>query len=286
MKTFYSHFKTLLLSALILSLSLYGCSRAVVVSEKPMTQAEKELAAEKAAAEARAKAESDAAAVAMQEEEGVKVKKKKKSKPEKTPEQKAAEQKAAADAKAKKKAKETKKAVWAGGVVVDDKANGNNTNGNNANANANTTTANSDPSNPSNPSFTDLYGNPTVNYVVKGKVVNSAGKPIQGMQVLLVNENLDITPLNVNLHNDSIRAIIEQCADTTKADGSFKVKTENIATDYMRVFLRDIDGPSHGNWENQVINISFDDSDTKDTGHGWRAATKQKKLTIKAKPRR
>lgn len=271
--------KNLLVAALFTSLCAFGCSKAVQVAEKPMTPAERELAAERAAAEARAKAESDAAAIAMQEEEGVKVKKKK-AKTEKTAAQKAAEERVAAEAKAKRKEQQTKKAVWAGGVVVDDKANGN------GGAAQNKNLADPDEANMSREQFESMYGVPTVNYIVKGKVVNSSGKPIEGMQVILANENLNITPQNVNLMNDSIRSVIEQSADTTKSDGTFKVKVENIATAYMRVFVRDIDGPSHGNWENQVINVVFDESDTKDTGHGWRAGTKQKKLTIKAKPRR
>lgn len=283
----YPKRKNWLLLALLTAMGVYGCgSASKVADDKPMTQAEKELAAERAAAEARAKAESDAAAIAMQEEEGVKVKKKKDAGDN-------------ASRKSKKK-KSTRKAEWAGGVIVVDdddqsasgtsgstsaQSKGKNAKGSDSDK-ASESVAEHQPRMADGQSEEDMMGMPTVNYVVKGRVVNEAGKPVEGMQVVLANANLNITPQNLNLGNEQIRQKIELSADTTAANGTFRVRAEELPSDYLRIFVRDIDGPSHGNYENDVINVSFDESDTKDTGHGWRKGTMEKRLTIKVKPRR
>ena len=126
-----------------------------------------------------------------------------------------------------------------------------------------------------------MYGVPTMDYVLKGKVVGSDGKPVKGMQVIFLNNTNDATPKNLNLDNPYVKEYVEQHADTTDADGNYKVKTSDTPQDYLRVYVRDIDGPLNGNYKNDVINVRFDESDKKDSGHGWRVGTMEKELTIK-----
>ncbi|MBQ0015713.1 MAG: radical SAM-associated putative lipoprotein [Bacteroidales bacterium] len=131
-----------------------------------------------------------------------------------------------------------------------------------------------------------MYGVPTVNYVVKGKVVSEKGKPVQGMQIILMEGVEDATPENLNLDNKYVREMVVRQSDTTAADGSFEVKAEGRVADYMNLYVRDIDGPSKGNYQNEVIAVPFSNKDVKDSGHGWRLGTAVKELLVKPKPKR
>lgn len=125
-----------------------------------------------------------------------------------------------------------------------------------------------------------------INYVVRGRVIGENGKPVQGIQVIILNNTVDATPENLNLSDESIREYVEAASDTTAVDGRFKVMAQDYEAPYMRLFIRDIDGPSHGNYINEVVNIYFDESDRKSYGHGWRHDALEKRVTLKPKVRR
>ncbi len=115
-------------------------------------------------------------------------------------------------------------------------------------------------------------------YVVKGKVVNSAGKPIPGMQLALLGNSVDATP-----YNFSAEGLQEGMVAVSAEDGTFTVKTTEVRSDYIRLFVRDIDGPSKGNYKNDVINVYFGKEDVSDTGHGWRYGTSEKSIIVRPK---
>ena len=92
-----------------------------------------------------------------------------------------------------------------------------------------------------------MYGVPTMNFRIQGKVVNHQGKPVKGIQVVMLNRNFGNTPNNPTDDNPYVEEYMKQYADTTKADGSFDIRANDRPTDYMRVFVRDVDGPSNGN---------------------------------------
>ncbi|MBR1517245.1 MAG: radical SAM-associated putative lipoprotein [Bacteroidales bacterium] len=125
-----------------------------------------------------------------------------------------------------------------------------------------------------------------VDFVVRGRVLSPTGRPIRGMQVVLLDHTTDVTVNNLNLGNSEVKARVLSSADTTDANGYFVVTTESVMSDYMRVFVRDIDGPSQGNYQNDVINISFTRFDLKDSGHGWRNGKAEKTITVRPKPRK
>lgn len=129
-----------------------------------------------------------------------------------------------------------------------------------------------------------MYGVPTMEFRVRGKVVNSQGKPVKGIQVMLLNNSFDNTPDNVGDSNPYVEDYIRSYADTTAKDGSFDVRVTDRPVDYMRLYVRDVDGPSNGNYHNDVINVTFEPGDLKAKGEGWNQGTAQKDdFTVKIK---
>lgn len=130
-----------------------------------------------------------------------------------------------------------------------------------------------------------MYGVPTMSYHVKGQVVNHQGKPVKGIQVVMLNRNMGNTPNNPGEENPEIEDYMKIYADTTKNDGSFDIKAKDFPSEYMRVFVRDVDGPSNGNYQNDVINLEFTRDEIKAESKGWNKGVAEKEgVTIKLKP--
>lgn len=130
-----------------------------------------------------------------------------------------------------------------------------------------------------------MYGVPTMSFRVRGNVVNHQGKPVKGIQVVMLNRNFGNTPNNPGEDDPYVEDYMKLYADTTKADGSFDIKAKDRPTEYMRVFVRDVDGPSNGNYQNDVINVEFTQDDIRAEGQGWnRGVAEKENLTIKLKP--
>jgi putative lipoprotein (rSAM/lipoprotein system) len=130
-----------------------------------------------------------------------------------------------------------------------------------------------------------MYGVPTMSYHVKGQVVNHQGKPVKGIQVVMLNRNMGNTPNNPGEENPEIEDYMKIYADTTKNDGTFDIKAKDFPSEYMRVFVRDVDGPSNGNYQNDVINLEFTRDEIKAESKGWNKGVAEKEgVTIKLKP--
>lgn len=125
-----------------------------------------------------------------------------------------------------------------------------------------------------------VYGVPTVDFSVKGRVVNAKGKPVKGMQVILINADID--PDNLP-DNDYWREHLKAISDTTDADGAFEVNDSGRPWDKVRVLVRDIDGPTNGSYVNQLADVELDDPQKGDKGpvSSWNLGVKHGEVTVK-----
>ena len=99
-----------------------------------------------------------------------------------------------------------------------------------------------------------VYGVPTVDFAVKGRVVDSKGKPVSGVQVTLINSDIDPDNLPDTPHWKEQMARV---SDTTDADGNFNVKTTDRPWETVRLMVSDIDGKKNGIFEKQLISPDF-----------------------------
>ena len=88
-----------------------------------------------------------------------------------------------------------------------------------------------------------VYGVPTVNYKLKGRVVNANGAPIKGVQVALLNSDYspDIPP-----EDEGWNRFLGEIADTTDAQGQFNVQATDRPWSKLNLIVRDIDGSKNG----------------------------------------
>ena len=141
-----------------------------------------------------------------------------------------------------------------------------------------------DPKRPTSPEPREpqvtVYGVPTCDFTVKGRVVDSKGRPVKGVQVALVNSEIDIDNLPDTPHWMERLATM---SDTTDAQGNFEVHTSDRPWENQRLMVNDIDGAKNGDFQNQLLDVEFEDSDVERKGTAWRVGAKKAEVTVKMK---
>lgn len=124
-----------------------------------------------------------------------------------------------------------------------------------------------------------VYGVPTVDFAVKGKVVDAKGKPVKGLQVMLVNSEIDTDNLpDTPYWQEQLKRV----SDTTNADGTFEVRTTDRPWEKVRVMVRDIDGDKNGNFEQQLIEVDFGDPEPGNKPmSSWQLGERKAEVTVK-----
>ncbi len=125
-----------------------------------------------------------------------------------------------------------------------------------------------------------MYGVPQMDFQVKGRVTDTQGKPIKGMQVILVNQSVDISPEYLQEDNPYVQDYIRTASDTTDAEGRFEAHTRDVPVETQRVLVRDIDGDQNGRYEDQVIEVRFTPEDQTEPGQKWYQGQRTKEMNI------
>lgn len=125
-----------------------------------------------------------------------------------------------------------------------------------------------------------MYGVPTMNFVVKGKVTDSQGKPVKGIQVTLINQSIDVTPEYLQPDNPYVKEYFQRVSDTTDAQGRFSSAASDVPVEAQRILVRDIDGSANGAFEDQMLDVDFSDAKQTQAGKGWNRGEKVKEIDI------
>lgn len=126
-----------------------------------------------------------------------------------------------------------------------------------------------------------VYGVPTVDFNVKGRVTDANGKPVKGLQVIFIDSRIDPENLPENEYWD---AELRRMSDTTDTKGEFEVNASDRPWEQMRVLVRDIDGVKNGSFQDQLVDVQFGEPEAGDKPVSkWKLGTKHAEVTIKMK---
>ena len=128
-----------------------------------------------------------------------------------------------------------------------------------------------------------MYGVPTMDFVLKGKVKDEKGNPVSGMQVILVNGTVDITPESMQEDNPYVQDYIAEASDLTDGTGNFECHVKDVPREVQRVIIRDVDGEANGKFESQMVEITFTEADQTGERKGWYMGTRTKDVDITVK---
>jgi len=111
------------------------------------------------------------------------------------------------------------------------------------------------------------YGAPTVDYTVKGTVVNKAdGKPIEGIRV-----GYDGLPGPYLMYGTVPTPYTPKASVTTDAKGEFTL-TENtspVSGQTVSVYVDDIDGEKNGLFQSDVLQVDFSNAQQTKKSDNW-----------------
>ncbi len=85
-----------------------------------------------------------------------------------------------------------------------------------------------------------MYGTPTADWSVKGKVLDPDGKPVAGIQVILGNHFEDGPGVIYDNHYIPIDTV------NTGVDGSFSYQKHGFPIEHLQIDTHDIDGEAGG----------------------------------------
>ena len=125
-----------------------------------------------------------------------------------------------------------------------------------------------------------MYGVPTMDFVLKGRVINTDGQGVGGMQVILVNTRVDLSPEEMYEDNPMVQEYIKDASDTTDAEGYFSCHMQDVPTDIHHVIVRDIDGEKNEAYVDQMVPVNFADGEQTEERRGWRMGTRTKDVDI------
>lgn len=147
-------------------------------------------------------------------------------------------------------------------------------------------TVTEDPNVPSQPQprseIALMYGVPTMNFVVKGKVTDPQGKPVKGMQVIIANQSVDIDADRIPDDNPYLNRYLESASDTTDANGNYECHVTDTPSKVQRIIVRDIDGAKNGSYQNELFEVEFEQPKG-DRPNTWMLGTATSELNIELK---
>ncbi len=125
-----------------------------------------------------------------------------------------------------------------------------------------------------------VYGVPTMDYAVKGRVVDANGKPVKDVVVSLVNANINADDV---AQNQYLQEMLQRSSDTTDSQGVFEVRTTDRPWEKVHVVVRDVDGSKNGKFENQNVEVEFGEPESTGDTNKWNQGVRKAEVTVKMK---
>ncbi|MBR1798511.1 MAG: radical SAM-associated putative lipoprotein [Bacteroidales bacterium] len=127
-----------------------------------------------------------------------------------------------------------------------------------------------------------MYGVPTMDYRVRGKVIDENGKPVSGVKLNMLEPGIEATADTVYGDQENVKKYLQNTSVTSDEDGRFEVSFQGVPQEEVRVLARDVDGSANGQFKNQLLNIKVDESSVdKKEAKGWNRGSFKKEVTIK-----
>ncbi|MBQ7712060.1 MAG: radical SAM-associated putative lipoprotein [Bacteroidales bacterium] len=130
-----------------------------------------------------------------------------------------------------------------------------------------------------------MYGVPTANYQIKGKVFDAKNAPVQGIQVLRLERGMNATPDSIVGDAAAVKQYTSENAVMTAADGTFVISFTDRPFDELRLLVRDVDGAANGNYRNQICTLIVKPENF-EGGAGWNSGTATLHVNIPMEERR
>ena len=133
-----------------------------------------------------------------------------------------------------------------------------------------------------------MYGVPTMNYMIRGQVRDTEGRPVKGIRVNMLERNMEVDAASAELQGDPerVKEYLESTSVVTDKKGRFEIKNSGIPQEQVRLLVRDVDGNENGEYRNQLFEVPVNGEDIDRTdASGWNQGTFNKDVEVKLESR-
>lgn len=127
-----------------------------------------------------------------------------------------------------------------------------------------------------------MYGVPTMNYMIRGQVRDSEGRPVGNIHVNMLDRNMEVQDGQLVGDPESVEHWLEMTSVTTDNDGRFMLQNSGLPQEHVRLLVRDVDGKDNGEYKNSVVEMEVAPTDVDRTNaSGWNQGTFSNDVKIK-----
>jgi len=127
-----------------------------------------------------------------------------------------------------------------------------------------------------------MYGVPTMNFHIRGQVMDADGKPVKDIRVNMLERGMEVKDGELQGDPERVQQWLDRSAVTTDSLGRFEIKESGIPQEEVRLMVRDVDGAENGEYKNQLYETKVQRVDVDREGaDGWNQGTFMKRVDIK-----
>lgn len=126
-----------------------------------------------------------------------------------------------------------------------------------------------------------MYGVPTMNFQLRGKVTDANGRPISGIKVNMLERGMEVQGTELQGDPARVKEFLENTAVTTDSRGHFALENSGIPQEQVRLLVRDVDGTENGSLQDRLVEIEVTpDAVDRTNAGGWNQGTFRKEVKI------
>ena len=127
-----------------------------------------------------------------------------------------------------------------------------------------------------------MYGVPTMNFHIRGQVLDADGSPVKDIRVNMLERGMEVKEGELQGDPEKVKRWLDRTSVSTDKDGRFEIQESGTPQEEVRLMIRDVDGVENGEFKNQVYEMKVQQSDIDREGAGgWNQGTYKKSVDIK-----
>jgi putative lipoprotein (rSAM/lipoprotein system) len=126
-----------------------------------------------------------------------------------------------------------------------------------------------------------MYGVPTMDFQVRGKITDANGKPISGIKVNMLERGMELQGTELQGDPERVKDYLEKTAATTDKRGHFELQNSGTPQEQVRLLVRDVDGNANGLHKDRLVEVEVTpDAVDRTNASGWYQGTFNKEVGI------
>ncbi|MBR1784251.1 MAG: radical SAM-associated putative lipoprotein [Bacteroidales bacterium] len=129
-----------------------------------------------------------------------------------------------------------------------------------------------------------MYGVPTMQFRVSGRVTGEGGRPVGDIKVNLLERDMPLDDASLGDYPDALGRWLDENQVSTDDDGRFELRVSGRPQREVTLLVRDADGELNGNYADQLLRMEVAEGDMdRSQAVGMFQGTFQKEVSVKLK---